>query len=102
MTKITTLAGAAAVLLMSSAAFAAPCSTGTTVGNDKNTNKSSTVDPKATGNTSPGAKAESPGTVGAMNNAGSAASTATSPGDVQRQSEGKPTATQEAKGGNDC
>lgn len=100
MTKFTTLAGAGALVLLSSAAFAAPCSTGTTVGNDKNTNKSSTVDPGSTSNTSPGATAESPGTVGAMNKAGSTA--ATSPGDVQAQSDGKPTAAQAAKGGNDC
>lgn len=102
MTKFTTLAGAAGLLLASSAAFAAPCSTGTTVNRDKDASTASTVDPSATARTSPGAKAESPGTVGAMNSAGSAASTATSPADVQRQSEGKPTAAQMAKGGNDC
>ncbi|MDP4025710.1 hypothetical protein Q8W71_24040 [Methylobacterium sp. NEAU 140] len=99
MTKTTTLAGAA-LLLLSTAAFAAPCSTGTTVNRSSDASKSSTVDPNATANTTPGAKSESPGTVGAMNNAGSA--TPTSPGDVQRQSEGKPTAAQAAKGGNDC
>ena len=102
MTKLTSLAGAGALLLVTSAAFAAPCSTGTTVSRDKDASKSSTVDPSATAKTTPGAKAESPGTVGAMNNAGSAGSTATSPGDVQRQSEGKPTAAQAAKGGDDC
>ena len=102
MTKFTTLTGAAALILASSAAFAAPCSTGTTVGRDKDASAASTVDPSTTAKTSPGAKAESPGTVGAMNNAGAASSTATSPGDVQRQSEGKPTAAQMAKGGNDC
>ncbi|WP_375464206.1 hypothetical protein [uncultured Methylobacterium sp.] len=102
MTKITTLAGAATFVLMSSAAFAAPCSTGATVTPSKDASTASTVDPGATAKTTPGAKSESPGTVGAMNNAGSAASTATSPGDVQKQSEGKPTAAQMAKGGDDC
>ncbi|MCJ2008533.1 hypothetical protein MKK70_14710 [Methylobacterium sp. E-041] len=99
MTKITTFAGAAALVLMSSAAFAAPCSTGTTVTPDKDASKASTVDPKATANTSPGAKGESPGTVGAMNKAGSAAG-ATSPADVNAQDKGNPTAAQAAK--NDC
>ncbi|MDP4005026.1 hypothetical protein [Methylobacterium sp. NEAU K] len=102
MTKFKTLAGAGALILMSTAAFAAPCSTGTTVTRDKDASKSSTVDPSATAKTSPGAKSESPGTVGAMNNAGTAGSTATSPADVQSQSNGKPTAGQMAKGGNDC
>ena len=97
--KFTTLAGAL-ILLMTSAAFAAPCSTGTTAGRDKDASKSSSVDPGSTANVTPGAKAESPGTVGAMNKAGSTA-TATSPADVQRQSEGKPTAAQAAKG-DDC
>ena len=99
MTKMTSFAGAAALLLVSSAAFAAPCSTGTTVKSDKDASKASTVDPKATANTSPGAKGESPGTVGAMNKAGSAA-TATSPADVNAQDKGKPTAAQAAN--NDC
>ena len=75
------------------------CNTGTTVGNQTNNNKSSTVDPKATSNVSPGAKGESPGTVGAMNNAG--ATGATSASDVKAQSEGKPTAGQQAAK-NDC
>ena len=99
MTKITTFAGAAALVLMSSAAFAAPCSTGTTVTPNKDASKASTVDPQATANTSPGVKGESPGTVGAMNNAASAA-TATSPADVSAQDKGKPTAAQAAS--NDC
>lgn len=101
MSKLTTFAGAGAILLMSSAAFAAPCATGTTVTPDKDASKASTVDPKTTANASPGAKSgESPGTVGAMNNAGS--TTATSPSDVQQQSKGNPTAAQQASKGNDC
>lgn len=95
MKTVTTLA-AAALLAMGSAAFAAPCTTGTTVGNEKNTNTSSSVDPGSTSKVSPGAKGESPGTVGAMNNAGSAA--ATSPSDVQKQDKGEKTASQQAKG----
>src|SRR3954451_17880660 len=83
--KLTTLVGA--FLLMSSAAMAAPCTTGTTVGNQANKDKSSNVDPGSTSKVSPGAKAESPGTVGAMNNAG--ATGATSASDVKRQAEGK-------------
>lgn len=68
----------AAVLLSASAAVAAPCATGTTTnaqgqdaakGASKDT--SSKVDSDSTAKTSPGAKAESPGTVGAMNQAGS-------------------------------
>ncbi|AWN41987.1 hypothetical protein [Methylobacterium durans] len=92
MRTVTTIAGA--LLLMSSAAMAAPCSTGTTVGNQAKQDKSSNVDPGSTSKVSPGAKAESPGTVGAMNNAGS--TTATSAADVKRESEGKPTAQQQA------
>ncbi|HEV7440059.1 MAG TPA: hypothetical protein VGN94_10620 [Methylobacterium sp.] len=92
MRKLTTLTGA--ILLMSSAAFAAPCTTGTTVGNQANKDTSSNVDPGSQSKVSPGAKAESPGTVGAMNNAGS--TTATSASDVKKQAEGKPTASQQA------
>lgn len=94
MKLVTTLAGAA-LLALGSAAMAAPCTTGTTVGNEKNSNKSSSVDPGSTSNVSPGAKGESPGTVGAMNHAG--ATGATSAGDVKSQNEGKPTSGQQAK-----
>ncbi|MER2269635.1 hypothetical protein [Methylobacterium oxalidis] len=92
MKTVTTLAGA--LLLISSAAMAAPCTTGTTAGNQPKQDKSSNVDPGSTAKVTPGAKAESPGTVGAMNNAGS--TTATSAADVKRESEGKPTAQQQA------
>ena len=44
MTKIKTLAGAGALILMSTAAFAAPCATGTTVTRDKEASKASTVE----------------------------------------------------------
>jgi hypothetical protein len=93
MQRSTIMAGAAALLLSASTAFAAPCATGTT----GKMEKSSKVDGASTTNVSPGAKAESPGTVGALNNVGS--NTATSPNDVAKQTEGKPTAAQQ---GNDC
>lgn len=97
MQRSTTLTGAAAILLLSAAsAFAAPCATGT-AGKSASMEKSSKVDGDATTNVTPGAKAESPGTVGAMNNVGT--NTATSPSDVAKQTEGKPTAAQQ---GNDC
>jgi hypothetical protein len=97
MTKITTLAGVSALILMSTAAFAAPCATGTTVTRDKEASKASTVDPSVKSPTTPGAKTESPGTVGAMTNAG----TATSPSDVQAQSQDH-SAAQAGKSGDDC
>ncbi|GJD31657.1 hypothetical protein PMNALOAF_2919 [Methylobacterium adhaesivum] len=97
MQRSTTLTGAAAILLLTaSTAFAAPCATGT-AGKSASMEKSSKVDGASTGNVSPGAKTESPGTVGAMSNVGS--NTATSPNDVAKQTEGKPTAAQQ---GNDC
>ncbi|MEH3146216.1 MAG: hypothetical protein PGN34_12900 [Methylobacterium frigidaeris] len=93
--RLTTLAGACGIVLMSmGAAMAGPCAPG----QQANTaNKSSTVDPPATATVSPGAKAESPGTVGAMQNVGS--NTATSPSDVAKQSRGENTAAQDA---NNC
>lgn len=95
MQRFTTLASAGAILMLTAAtAVAAPCSTGTA---DGKMDKSSNVDPKSTSKVTPGAKAESPGTVGAMNKAGT--ETATSANDVARQSDGKPTAAQQ---GNDC
>lgn len=99
MRQISKLVGAGAIVMLSSAmALAAPCATGSTAGADgKMTNdKSSRVEPGSTGNVSPGAKAESPGTVGAMNNVG--ANTATSASDVAKQQDGKPTAADAAKG----
>lgn len=70
MTRFTTLAGAGAILMLSAAAaFAAPCTTGT-AGKQANKDTSSNVDGGSATKTSPGAKAESPGTVGAMSKAG--------------------------------
>ncbi|MHC2018600.1 hypothetical protein [Methylobacterium sp. CM6247] len=98
MRQISKLIGASAIVMLSSAmAFAAPCATGSTAdGKAAMNDKSSKVDPGATGNVSPGAKAESPGTVGAMNNVG--ANTATSASDVAKQQDGKPTAADATKG----
>lgn len=90
---------AAALMLTAGTAFAAPCATGTTSSmKDKSASmeKSSKVDGGSTTNVTPGAKAESPGTVGAMNNVG--ANTATSASDVAKQQDGKPTAADAAKG----
>ncbi|KAB1071603.1 hypothetical protein [Methylobacterium planeticum] len=70
---LTTLAGAGAILMLTAAtALAAPCATGTTTNAQgaKAADTSSNVDGGATGKVSPGAKAESPGTVGALNNTG--------------------------------
>lgn len=96
MRKLTTLAGASAILMLTAAtAIAAPCATGTAGKSAQD--KSSNVDGGSTAKVTPGAKAESPGTVGAMNNVGA---TATSPADVQKQQEGKPTAAQQ--GADNC
>ena len=91
MRQISKLIGAGAIVMLSSAmALAAPCAPGSTAdGKAAMNDKSSKVDPGATGNVSPGAKAESPGTVGAMNNVG--ANTATSrPRTSPKQQDGKP------------
>ncbi|NEU13545.1 hypothetical protein G3T14_15595 [Methylobacterium sp. BTF04] len=77
MTLTRTLATtAAALLLTAGTALAAPCATGTTTNahgmgaHDKSADKSSMVDGKSDTKVSPGAKAESPGTVGALDNVG--------------------------------
>lgn len=93
MRQLSKLAGASAILMLTAAtAFAAPCATGTAGKSAQD--KSSAVEPGSTAKVTPGAKAESPGTVGAMNNVG--ANTATSASDVAKQQEGKPTAAQAA------
>ena len=93
MSRLVTLIGAGAVVLMTaSASMAAPCTTGT-AGQKSTQDKSSNVEPGSTANVTPGAKAESPGTVGAMNNVG--ANRATSAQDVSKQAEGKPMAGQQ-------
>ena len=73
--KVTRALGAAAVLvMMSGAAYAAPCSTGTTASNTQDKQavnpKSSDMD-KSSANLAGGNQPASPGTVGAMNNVGS-------------------------------
>lgn len=93
MSKFTTLIGAGAILALSAtASSAAPCTTGTAAQKSAQ-DKSSNVEPGSTAKVTPGAKAESPGTVGAMNNVG--ANQATSASDVAKQAEGKPTAAQQ-------
>ena len=66
-----------AILLSASAAAAAPCATGTTSGpaseaahTQLGKDATSNVDGGSKNKTTPGAKAESPGTVGAMQNTG--------------------------------
>lgn len=63
---------ASVVLLLGAPAFAAPCATGTTTSTKGPTTKdtSSNAENNAAPKTTPGAKGESAGTVGAMNNAG--------------------------------
>ncbi|MCC0808718.1 hypothetical protein FPV16_21345 [Methylobacterium sp. W2] len=74
MTIIRSLAAATAILTLTAATtIAAPCAVGTTSNSqDKQAaaDKSSKVDGGSDAKVTPGAKAESPGTVGAMNNVG--------------------------------
>lgn len=77
--KVTRALGAAAVLvMMSGAAYAAPCSTGTTASTSPDKQganpKSSDVD-RSSANLAGGNQPASPGTVGAMNNAAAARAT---------------------------
>ena len=70
MKTVSTLTGAIAALLLSAGlAAAAPCTTGTTT----NSTSHQAGDASSNANVTPGAKAESPGTVGAMNNVGAQA-----------------------------
>jgi hypothetical protein len=74
MIKINVMAGASAILFLTAiSAIAAPCAVGTTTSANgtKTGDSSSNVDGGSTDKVTPGAKAESPGTVGAMNNVGS-------------------------------
>jgi hypothetical protein len=95
MSKILAISTIAALTnLSASFAMAAPCNVGTTTnmaGSSKDT--SSNVDGGSTGKVSPGAKAESPGTVGAMNNTGAA----TKDDGTKQAPEGKP-----VKPGDNC
>ncbi|MGE7418518.1 hypothetical protein [Methylobacterium tarhaniae] len=91
MTRLTALGAGLFLIAGTVAAAAGPCAPGQTA---QKMDKSSNVDPPATASVTPGAKAESPGTVGAMQNVGS--QTATSPADVSRQSKGEKTAAQQA------
>lgn len=80
MKTVSTLTGSIAALLLSAGlAAAAPCTTGTTTNSTSHQagDASSNVDGGSTANVTPGAKAESPGTVGAMNNVGAQAKPST-------------------------
>ena len=99
MTTFATLSGAAAILMLTAgASFAAPCAVGTTTNNESKSSsadKSSMTDGASADKTSPGAKAETPGTVGALNNVGAG----TKPADGEQ----KPAEGQVVKpGSNDC
>lgn len=99
MTIIRELVAASAILTLTAAtSFAAPCVVGTTTnsqGNQASADKSSKVDGGSDAKVTPGAKTESPGTVGAMNNVGAN----TKPGAGEK----KPAEGQVVKpGSNDC
>ena len=89
---------AAAVIATGSASMAAPCAVGTTTnaqGQNAATDKTSKADGTSDAKVTPGAKAESPGTVGAMSNVGGN----TQPGSGEK----KPAEGQVVKqGSNDC
>ena len=74
MTALRTLASASIIALLTTIGVsAAPCAVGTTTNNMDKTGSndtSSNVDGGSSAKVTPGAKAESPGTVGAMNNVG--------------------------------
>lgn len=74
MTSIRTLLCASAIAMLTAAtATAAPCAVGTTIDNTGKAvtnDTSSNVDGGSTAKVTPGAKAESPGTGGALNNLG--------------------------------
>ena len=96
MTKIKTFAGAAALLLMSSAAFAAPLLDRDDRHADKEPARPRRSIRRPPPRPAPAPRPSSPGTVGAMNKAGSAAPRPR-PADVKAQDKGKPTAAQAAK-----
>ncbi|MCJ2053817.1 hypothetical protein [Methylobacterium sp. J-070] len=71
MSKILKISTAVTMLTLSaSLVIAAPCNVGTTTNAATGKDSSSNVDGGSTAKVTPGAKAESPGTVGAMNNTG--------------------------------
>lgn len=99
MKNVCTIAVATMALIAAgSAAMAAPCAVGTTTnaqGQGAATDKTSKADGTSDTKVTPGAKAESPGTVGAMNNVGGN----TQPGGDEK----KPAEGQVVKpGSNDC
>jgi hypothetical protein len=98
MSKLSILAGAAALLIATgSSAMAAPCATGTTTSTQgpKTGDTSSNVQGGSTEKVTPGAKGESPGTVGALNQGSTS---------VPKEGEGtlKPGQRVEGQNSNDC
>lgn len=98
MSKLSTLSGVAALLFVTGgSAMAAPCATGTTTSTKGPTtaDTSSNVQGGSTEKVTPGAKGESPGTVGAMNQGSTSA---------PKEGEGtlKPGQRVEGQNSNDC
>ena len=96
MPRLTTLIGAGAILALTAAtSLAAPCAVGTTTSSKGPTTKdtSSNVEGGSTQKVTPGAKGESPGTVGALNNVGA--------GSVAEKGEKKAPEGQPVKPGDD-
>lgn len=83
--------GAVAAIALATPAFAAPCSTGTTKAKDPTpgqvNSKSSDVD-RSSKNLAGGQQPASPGTVGAMNNAGASQALGEKPGSEARNDQG--------------
>ncbi|WP_331288970.1 MULTISPECIES: hypothetical protein [Methylobacteriaceae] len=98
MSKLSMLSGAAALMIVAGGgAMAAPCATGTTTSTQgpKTGDTSSNVQGGSTEKVTPGAKGESPGTVGALNQGSTS---------VPKDGEGtlKPGQRVEGQNSNDC
>lgn len=98
MSKLLILSGAAALMILASGGvMAAPCATGTTTSTQgpKTGDTSSNVQGGSTEKVTPGAKGESPGTVGALNQGSTS---------VPKEGEGtlKPGQRVEGQNSNDC
>jgi hypothetical protein len=89
--KLTGLVAAAALALTASSALAAPCNTGSTKAKSPDqqaTNPKSSDTDKSSKNLAGGAQPASPGTVGAMNNAGANQMTGDKPGANAKNDQG--------------
>ncbi len=97
----TLAAAGAALLVAASGALAAPCGPGQQQRAADAT--SSTIDPPATASTTPGARAESPGTVGAYQNLDAAAGTTSTSRPTQGNAQSNNAQPgQQAAGGDRC